>query len=127
MTADRPNPPADLGREGRALWRQVVADYVFRADEAALFGEMCRTVDRLAAIRKALAEAPSLVTAGSTGQARAHPLLGEERAGQLVLVRLASQLGLTDDDEALNTPAKRKAAQAANVRWMREANYGPTA
>lgn len=127
-TVSEPLPPSDLADEGRALWLAITAQYEFRPDEAALVGEFCRAVDRLAAIREALADAP-LVVPGSTKQPSAHPLLAAERAGQQVLVTLARQIGLTDpdDDQALSTPAKRKAATAANVRWMRSAPDAPTA
>ncbi len=120
--------PDDLADEGRAVWLAITAEYEFRPDEAVLVGEFCRCVDRLAAIRTALAEAP-LVVPGSTKQPSAHPLLAAERAGQQVLVGLARQIGLSDpdDDGALSTPAKRKASAAANLRWMRSAPDAPTA
>ena len=82
---------------------------------------MARTVDDLATLRAALADT-GLVSAGSKGQARAHPLLAEVRGLRLLLLRLAAQLGLPDEDEPAGaTPASRKAAKAANARWQREA------
>jgi phage terminase small subunit len=127
QSADAPAPssqpaPDDLKAEGAALWGAVTATYSLRSDELALLGEMCRTVDDLATMREALAADGALVTRGSRGQARAHPLLGEMRASRLLLIRLASQLGLPDDEEAPgSTPASRKAARAANERWRRQA------
>ncbi len=127
LVAERLPVPADLGKGGRALWRATVKVYDLRPDEVPLLGEMCRTLDRLAAIRDALVTAP-LIVAGSTGQDRAHPLLAEERAAQLVYAKLQAQLGLPDDEGQTNvTPAQRRAAKAANARWMREADYGPQA
>lgn len=114
-------PPTDLLDTGRALWRDVTAKYELRADEVPLLAEMCRAVDRLAGIRAALVGQPLLV-AGSTGQQRAHPLLGEERATVLVLAKLQAQLGLPDEVGQVGaTPASRKAQRAANERWRREA------
>lgn len=112
--------PEGLAPGGLALWQAVVGRYELRPDELVLLEQLARAVDRLADVREALADAP-LTVLGSTGQPRAHPLLGEERAGQLVLARLQAQLSIPDEDgPALATPQARAAAKAANVRWMRE-------
>ncbi len=117
--------PRDLSTAGRTLWRSTVKVYELRPDELPLLAEMCRALDRLAAIREALAGAP-LIVPGSTGQDRAHPLLAEERAGQLVFAKLQAQLGLPDEEGQVgSTPAYRRAAKASNARWLREeARYG---
>lgn len=112
--------PDDLRDAGAALWSAVTAKYALRADELPLLAEMARTVDDLATMREALAESGPVVV-GSKGQPRPNPLLAEVRGSRLLLVRLASQLGLPDDDvQAGATPASRKAARAANLRWQRE-------
>jgi phage terminase small subunit len=117
--------PDDLRDEGRALWSAVTSRYALRADELPLLAEMARTVDDLATMRAALAESGP-VALGSKGQPRPNPLLAEVRGSRLLLVRLASQLGLPDEDSPAGaTPASRKAARAANERWRREAvRYG---
>ncbi len=112
--------PDDLRDAGAALWSAVTAKYALRADELPLLAEMARTVDDLATMREALAESGHMVL-GSKGQPRPNPMLAEVRGSRLLLVRLASQLGLPDEDSPAGaTPASRKAARAANERWRRE-------
>jgi hypothetical protein len=55
-----------------------------------------------------------LTTAGSTGQERANPLLGELRQQRLALAKLFSQLG-TDDAETQSQRQRR----IAQKRWHR--------
>lgn len=114
-------PPDGLAEAGRALWDSVTSAYDLRTDEVALLAEMSRLLDDLALMRAVLAEDGPMV-AGSKGQRRPHPILAEIRGSRLLLVRLASQIGLPDldGDEAGATPASRKAARAANVRWQRQ-------
>lgn len=113
--------PADLQDAGRALWSAITAKYALRADEVALVEQMARTLDDLAAMRAALAKG-DLVVIGSKGQPVPNGLLAEIRGATALLVRLAAQLGLPDEDgKAGATPASRKAARAANERWRREA------
>ena len=86
---------------------------------------MARTLDDLTAMRAALTEG-DLVVIGSKGQPVPNGLLAEIRGATALLVRLAAQLGLPDEDGSAGaTPASRKAAKAANERWRREAvRYG---
>jgi len=111
-----------LAEAGRDFWSEVTATYALRPDELRLLGEACRTLDDLAALRAELAASGGMVTTGSTGQPRAHPLIAEVRAHRLVLVRVLDQLALPDDEGVPGaTPAARRAARAANERWRKEA------
>jgi hypothetical protein len=62
--------PVGLGKAGRALWRQVSAEFGLAPHESAILVQVCRVIDRLDAIEAELAAGPLLVT-GSTGQPRA--------------------------------------------------------
>ena len=119
--ADRriPAAPAGLGTAGRRLWREVLADNDLRPDEAALLAQACGTLDLVGRLSSALA-GQELLTPGSTGQARANPLLGELRAQRACLARLLGQLAVPDEDvDAPVTAASRRASRAANARWRR--------
>lgn len=114
-----PAPPKDLERGGRQLWRETVKVFDLRADEVPVLAELCRTVDELASMGEALREQGLMVT-GSMGQSRPNPLLVEIRGARQILVRLAAQLGLPDEDTAgavSKTPAQRRASKAARARW----------
>ncbi len=116
-----PPAPEGLKASGQQLWQDVTSAYALRVDELALLGQMCHTVDDIDAMREALA-ADGIVVGGSRGQRRPNPMLTELRGSRLLLLRLAAQLGLPDEDEPAGaTPASRKAARAANIRWQREA------
>ena len=98
----RPVAPAGLtprGR-GRRLWRATIHDYDLTPPETILLGEICRIVDRLGALEVALTGEPAVVR-GSTGQPKAHPILGEIRAQQTTLARLVDSLHIDTDEPNL--------------------------
>lgn len=116
--------PADLGPSGRALWRQIAAwlrehDLILDPHERPLVEELCRTVDRLATLRAALATF-------EPADKEWTKLAGEERQQRLAYGRLVSALGLpsgvipetagTDRVVGLS-PRSRRAQKAARARW----------
>lgn len=116
-----PAPPEGLRASGQRLWQDVTSTYELRVDELALLGQLCHTVDDIDRMREAI-DRDGLVVLGSQGQSRPNGMLAELRGSRLLLLRLAAQLGLPDEDEPAGaSPASRKAARAANARWMREA------
>jgi hypothetical protein len=61
---------------------------------------------------------PDLVTTGSTGQLKPHPLLEEVRRHRLLLERLTSALNLPDEDQEVGDRGSTKhARRAAEGRW----------
>src|SRR5690242_21745517 len=76
--------PSGLGKAGRALWRDLMAEYGLNPVEAAILVQVCRCVDRLEAIEVELA-GMALVVAGSMGRPRCRPLLAAQRAPARVL------------------------------------------
>lgn len=117
--------PPDLGADGRRLWGQVQewlaeqgpddADGAeLEPHEVVLVAEMCRTADRLATIRGALARVDPTEAAWTR-------LASEERQRGLAMSRLISAVGfptgLVDDDAKGSTPRSRRAQTAAQERW----------
>ncbi|MFJ3635228.1 hypothetical protein [Streptomyces sp. NPDC090112] len=122
-----PNVPEGLAEAGRTLWQQITTDYELGADELALLGQACRTLDELEAIGTSLAAGP-VVVHGSTGQPKASALFAEARAHRLVLAKLLDQLALPAEGEDVGkTPAQERASKAANVRWDLERRRRGTA
>jgi hypothetical protein len=108
--------PAGLGRSGRALWRDIMAEFGLSPHERAILVQVCRIVDRLDAIEAELAGAELTVT-GSTGQPRAHPLLGEQRAQMRVLESLSRALSIPLPSEEVGRRRSPSAREAAVTRW----------
>jgi hypothetical protein len=72
---------------------------------------VCSQLDTVERIEVELAQS-SLTVAGSTGQQRANPLLGELRQQRVTLARLLAQLG-TDGGESQS----ERQARFARKRW----------
>ena len=119
MTARKPAAPPGLGTRAARLWREVVVDFDLRVDELRLLEDACREVDVIERLDVAVREG-GLLVAGSMGQSRPNPLLGELRAHRLVLARLLAQVGfpVVDDDERAGVEQRSaKARKAARARW----------
>lgn len=119
--AEIPRAPTGLRARGKRFWRETMAEHVLSRPEMAVLEEICRTLDDIDLLHRAVRD-DGVTVAGSTGQTRAHPALMELRQQRQVLGRLTAQLGLQDEDGApqLLTPATakgRKGAKAANARW----------
>jgi hypothetical protein len=122
---DDMRPPTGLKAPGRKLWAAVVRPYVLTPAELAMLGEACRTAGELDRLEKAVRALPDLVTTGSTGQLKPHPLLEEVRRHRLLLERLTSALNLPDDTEEVGTRASsRHARKAAEGRWRKRTDEG---
>ncbi len=109
--------PSGLGKSGRALWREINAEYGLAPHEAAILTQCCRCADRLDAIEAELAGAGSLTVAGSTGQPRAHPLLAEWRMQARVLESLSRALSIPLPSETVGRRRSPSAREAALQRW----------
>lgn len=117
-----PKAPADLrrGGPGRRLWSEVTGQWDLTPTEAATLAEAARGLDELELLRAALVGQPMTV-AGSNGQPRPHPLLGELRAHRETVGRLLASLHLPADVAAA-APSMRSAnaQKAAVARWDAE-------
>lgn len=82
-----------------------------------MLGELAHCADEVIALREALDG--HWIVEGSKGQPRANPLVTTLHATRTLMIRLAAQIGIPDDDEspAKATPTARRAAHAARTRW----------
>lgn len=111
-------PPARLSASARALWVGVTSRWELRPDELRILEDACREATLVDKIEAALKGA-DLVTDGSTGQVRAHPLLSEVRQHRVAMTSLLARLALPDDEaEGRQDAARSEHARAAAVaRW----------
>jgi hypothetical protein len=110
--------PAGLGKAGRLLWRDIMAEFGLAPHERSILVQVCRCADRLDAIEAELAGEP-LTVEGSTGQPKAHPLLAEWRAQARVLESLSRALSIPLDGEDVGRRRSPSAREAAVQRWSR--------
>ena len=92
---DRPTPPADLGDEGVALWRDLTSSFEFDSQDLVVVTEAARVKDRLDRL-DAVVRSEGVTVTTSQG-IKAHPALTESRQQQIVLTRLVASLRLPDD------------------------------
>ena len=119
-TSTKPRAPAGLGAKGRTFWRAALGQYTFRLDELVTLEQACRELDLIGRMEKRIAEAKSLITAGSMGQDAPHALLGEIRQHRALLNQLLKALGMVDAAaEAAHRSTQARAA--AQARWSRGA------
>jgi len=112
--------PRGLQTRGRRFWKDVTAGYALNVDERELLTEVCRSLDGCEALAAAV-KRDGLTVAGSTGQLRMHPAVGELRATRALVGRLLAQLGLPDaDGGTLDSPLRARARAAARKRWAGE-------
>ena len=117
MTPKKAATPRDLGARGRAFWRHTVEMFELSEVETELLRECCRMLDECEDLRAAV-DKDGTTVAGSTGQPRVHPALGELRQHRMALGRLLAQMALPDvDDSSLLTPVQARARKAAQSRW----------
>jgi hypothetical protein len=114
-------PPTGLKAPGKRLWVAVAGLYILTPAELEMLGQACRTADELDRLERAVRALPDLVTTGSTGQLKPHPLLEEVRRHRLLLERLTTALNLPDESEEVGTRASSRHAQkAAEGRWRKQ-------
>ncbi len=120
MTTRKPATPADLGARGRKFWRTTMAGFELSDVETELLVECARLLDECESLRNAV-DKEGVTVAGSTGQTRVHPALGELRQHRLGLGKLLAQLALPDEDsEMLPTPSQARGRKAAQTRWAKQ-------
>jgi hypothetical protein len=114
-----PEPPANLGLAGAALWASIVPAYELRADEVRLLHDACRQADIVQRLEDELADSPLMVK-GSQGQLVASPLVSEVRQHRTVLAALLKALKLPDTPAGTKQKSARTSEQAraaARARW----------
>ncbi|GAB6857639.1 hypothetical protein [Microbacterium xylanilyticum] len=121
--------PAGLGSAGRALWRQIAADWAENdvlpdAREHRLLADACHEADVLALLQEELAAATAagtLTTRGSMGQLVTHPHVSEARRSRAQIAANLRQLQLDVPEAKEQGPKYRtrseQARAAADARW----------
>lgn len=107
-----PRPPAELRKQGRALWRRLWAEYKFNAAETALLQQLCAVIDEIEDLRAELA-ASNTTVAGSKGQPVINPAFAALRDHRRLADQLVVALGLPTDDA---TAGSRTASKSARRR-----------
>jgi P27 family predicted phage terminase small subunit len=118
--AGRPDPPKALGKDGRRLWRAIIAaldaDWQLDHRELHLLERAAKIEDRLAELDAAI-DADGPMALGSKGQPVAHPGLQESRQLALAQHRLLCDLELVDPDKRRDPIVSVRARRAARARW----------
>jgi len=96
MTTPR-KPPAHLGKAGRALWADIMADYVLEDGDAwALLEAACTCADRLQQARDTIKE-EGCFAVDRYGSPKAHPALLLEKDARNGLIQSLRALRLDAD------------------------------
>lgn len=114
--------PANLGTEGRRLWREIAAQVAsdgleMDRRELELLRSACQESDQLARIEAALVDEPAMVT-GAQGQRVAHPLIGEARRSRAAIHALLKQIELVPPNEAKPGSGSRTTSTQARAAAM---------
>ena len=101
MTTAPKQPPSDLRRSGRALWRAVLTEFDLDEHERQLLHETCRTRDLCDRLQTVL-DNEGVMSESSQG-ARVHPAAVELRQQRVVLARLLAALNVPSGEEDIGT------------------------
>lgn len=121
-----PKPPADLGAEGRRLWRDIIRDAASQnveltGQELVYLRHAGELADTIARMKVDVAEAPTIVN-GYNKQPVANPLLAEIRMHRQLLGQMLARVK-TDLPEAPGigaaTGTSNRCRAAARARWDR--------
>ena len=91
MTPKR--PPRHLGKDGRALWKEVYAAFELGTHQERILCLACEALDRSVQARHLLADEGPVVL-NRFGEKRAHPAVAIERDSRLACIRAIRELNL---------------------------------
>lgn len=113
-----PKAPSKLGAKALRYWKSIANVYELDAHEWRLLEDICREIDLIEEMQKAL-EGASLIVEGSQGQPVANPLVQELRQHRSTVNTLMKALKLPDSDGRGAELVSQQARAAANARWKR--------
>lgn len=88
------DPPGHLSREGKALWRRLLAEYgIDDAGGLVVLAVCCEALDRMRGAQQAVLAEGQTVT-DRFGQVKAHPLLSVERDARSAFLQALKSLNL---------------------------------
>jgi P27 family predicted phage terminase small subunit len=100
-------PPKDLGKAGKALWADIIAENDF--DDAAgraVLGEICRAADRIQEAGEIIAQ-HGLMVRGRDGVPKENPMLRVEASARGFIVRSLRGLNLDIEPiKAIGSPGR---------------------
>ena len=110
-------PPAKLAVRGRRFWQDVTAEYELSRAELEQLAEVCRSLDLIEQLRKAI-DCDGVMVRGSEGQPRVNPAVTQINATRTLLGRQLATLALPDPEgDAVPSQETVKARKAAQARW----------
>jgi phage terminase small subunit len=109
---ERPEAPAHLSAESRALWTRLVAEYEFTHPELKTLRLALGALDRAEQARKALRR-HGLTYTDRFNQPHARPEVQVERDSRAQWLRLMGALALPTEDEPEPQPRTRRGRYAA--------------
>ncbi len=102
---------------GEAFRKASLDGFELTGPELELLAEICNLLNEIDDLQSAV-EHDGVTVAGSTGQLRVHPALGELRQHRLALGRLLAQLGLPDPaGDSLPSGVQVRGRTSAKKRW----------
>lgn len=93
MTTRHPPAPSHLSPEGKAWWRDTLADFDLEAHHLKLLRLACEAYDRCQMARQAI-DRDGITVISETGAIKAHPACAIERDSRLAFARLLRELDL---------------------------------
>jgi hypothetical protein len=116
-----PRTPKGFKAPGRALWRQIHAEYDFEGcpEKLVVLENACRTADVVERLQAAVDSTTDLRVRGSQGQPVAIPELGELRQYRAQLASLLKALDVVDEAEVGTGKMTRSqlGRLGAQARW----------
>ncbi len=88
-------PPADLGADGAAYWREITKHWRLDAHQPAILAEACRCLDTIKKAESAMADSGGPIVQDRFSQCKPHPSVNVIRDFRGLFARLVRELGLS--------------------------------
>lgn len=122
---NRKQPPSQLGRRGKSVWRRLIGENTFSASEIVTLELLCAQLDTLDKLDSELATM-SVVVSGSEGQPVMNPVLRERRETIKQIDALMVALAIPVEGESFGVRRSGAARAAAKAPKVRKTNRPPS-